>query len=126
MFKFTHSSIRKVARISPFCLALALSLPAAGQHCPISYGGADDQKPNKLYLYFPPVDDSTYPNFGSLTSPAHRFDISELSSYSGTVGALENAIFNVVSEDYCEFNVQVKLTTAFPPTTFARRNTIAV
>jgi hypothetical protein len=35
---------------------IALALPAgagAAASCPISYGSADDAKPNKLYLEFP-------------------------------------------------------------------------
>ncbi len=103
------------------------ALPAvAAPTCPISYGGADDQKPNKLYLYFPGADDASYPNFGANTSPAHRFDVTELPNYTGTVGDLRNAVTDVASDDYCEFNVQVRQTTTGPPTTFVRRNTVAV
>ncbi len=59
------------------------------QTCPISYGTLDSAKPNKLYVYFPSANDAGYPEFGVgglSTSPAHRFDISELGSYTGTAG----------------------------------------
>jgi hypothetical protein len=97
--------------------------------CPISYGTADDAKPNKLYLYFPTASDAAFPEFSSSaafpTSPV-QFNVSQLSSYTGTATDLRNAAFDVVSDDYCEFNVQVRQTTTAPPTTFARRNTVAV
>ncbi len=35
-------------------------------------------------------------------------------------------IGDVVANDYCEFNVQVRSTTATPPNTFARRNVVAI
>src|SRR6266542_5676206 len=102
---------------------------AIAQTCHISYGLADDAKPNKLYLYFPTADDTTFPEFGVgglTTSPAHAFNAGDLTNYTGNASDLRNAIFQVVSEDYCEFNVQVIQTTTAPPTTFARRNTVAV
>jgi hypothetical protein len=98
--------------------------------CPISYGAADNAKPNKVYLYFPTADDATYPEFGFgfplVTSPAHHFDASELPSYTGTTADLRDGVTNVVIDTYCEFNVQVRQTTTAPPTTFARRNTVAI
>lgn len=99
------------------------------QTCPISYGSLDSAKPNKVYLYFPAANDAGYPEFGVdglITSPAHRFDITELGSYTGTAADLRNAIFGVVTNSYCEFNVQTLQTTTSPPTTFARRNVIAI
>ncbi len=95
----------------------------------LGYGAAAGAKPNKLYLYFPTSNDSSWPEFGVgglITSPAHRFDASELTSYTGTTAALRDAVFDVVTDDYCEFNVQVIATTTAPPTTFPRRNIIAI
>ena len=119
--------------LTGFVCALGLLLGAPGAlgqgTCPISYGTADDAKPNKLYLYFPAADDATYPEFGVsglVTSPAHRFDVGDLTSYTGTAADLRNAVFQVVVDDYCEFNVQVRQTTTAPPATFARRNTVAI
>jgi len=103
--------------------------------CHISYGTAGSAKPNKLYLYFPTTDDATYPEFGTSlglppTSPAHAFNIAELPNYAAipgaTVGALRDAIFDVVTDDYCEFNVEVIQTTTAPATAAARRNTVSI
>ena len=107
-------------------LLFTMSASAAPQ-CYTSYGGV---KPNKLYLYFPPAADSTYPEFGGNgvpnTSPAHAFNIADLANYTGTADALQSAVYDVVADDYCEFNVEIIKTTTAPPTTFARRNTVAV
>jgi hypothetical protein len=106
--------------------AFAWSAPTCND---LGYNNVPHAKPNKLYLYFPPADDTAYPEFGVqglVTSPAHRFDVSELTSYTGTAAALRDAVFDVVTDDYCEFNVEVLQVTSSPPTTAARRNTIAI
>lgn len=105
---------------------LALATPACND---LGYNNVPHAKPNKLYLYFPPADDSTYLEFGVsglATSPAHRFNVAELTSYTGTAAALQSAVFDVVTDDYCEFNVEVIQVTSSPPTTAARRNTVAI
>ena len=117
--------------LKPFVVGLLLLswTSAYSQTCPISYGSLDSAKPNKVYLYFPAANDSGFPEFGVgglVTSPAHRFDITELGSYTGTAADLRDAIFGVVTNSYCEFNVQVLQTTTTPPTTFARRNVVAI
>lgn len=108
-------------------LALAPAAVAAPA-CPISYGATDDAKPNKLYLYFPAAADTTYPEFSTNANPTSNphFNPALLTSYTGTADQLRNATFDVVADDYCEFNVQVRQTQTAPPTTFARRNTVAV
>jgi hypothetical protein len=60
------------------------------------------------------------------TSPAHRFDVTELPNYTGNTTDLENAVFDVVSDDYCEFDVQVRETNIAPLNTSGRRNTVAI
>ncbi|HEX5380221.1 MAG TPA: M66 family metalloprotease [Phenylobacterium sp.] len=111
-------------------LALVAGAAQATPTCThLGYGAASSAKPNKLYLYFLAADDATYPEFGVdglITSPAHRFDVTELGSYSGTAAALRGGVFDVVTDDYCEFNVEVISTTTAPPATFARRNTVAI
>jgi hypothetical protein len=101
---------------------------AATPACPISYGSTDDAKPNKLYLYFPTANDTTYPEFSVNSVPTSpvQFNPALLTSYTGTADQLRNATFDVVSDDYCEFNVQVRQTQTAPPATFARRNTVAI
>jgi hypothetical protein len=124
----TGRARRLTRRLAVLTAALALAAPAGSQAqtCPISYGSADNAKPNKLYLYFPASDDATFPNYAALVSPARAFNTSLLTSYTGTANALRNAIHTVVVDDYCEFNVQVLQTTTAPPATFARRATVAV
>jgi hypothetical protein len=111
-----------------FLVLLTGTQTLAVPHCYTSYGGT---KPNKLYLYFPTAADVTFPEFGTPlglppTSPAHAFTIADLTSYTGTVDQLRDAVYDVVADDYCEFNVEVIKTTTAPPTTFARRNTVAI
>jgi len=102
------------------------SLMHAQPTCPISYGATDSAKPNKLYLYFPAADDSSFPNYASLVSPAKKFDITQLSSYTGNATDLKNRVQDVVTDDYCEFNVKVFQTTTAPPSSFPRRVTVAI
>lgn len=126
--RYGHKMMVVVALSLKLVIALTGSTALAAPKCPISYGAAEDAKPNKLYLYFPTADDNTYPEFGLgglITSPAHRFDPTELTGFTGTASDLRNAIFDVVTDDYCEFDVQVLQTTTPPPNTFARRNTVA-
>jgi hypothetical protein len=112
--------------------AIALALPAgasAAAQCPISYGATDDAKPNKLYLQYSAAADPSFPEYGGPgyeTSPLDPFDVSLLSSYGGTAAQLMGAVTDVVVDDYCEFNVQVRTTTSTPPTTFARREIVGI
>jgi hypothetical protein len=107
---------------------LSTSIAMATPKCvDLGYGALPGAKANKLYIYFPPADNATYPSFGTNTSPAKAFNIANLTSYTGTEAALKSGIFDVVTDDYCEFNVEVISTTSVPsgasPT---RRNVIAV
>jgi len=112
---------------------------SAQASCPIELQAIQDAKPNKLYLFFPTVDDVNFPESGctpgtvgcffddgTQVSPAKAFDIALLPSYHGTSAALQNAVRDVVTDDYCEFNVDVLATNAVAPTTFARRLTVAI
>jgi hypothetical protein len=97
--------------------------------CPLSYGTTDASKSHKLYLYFPTADDNTFPNFGANTTPARTFDVANLDATIGTTAQLRDRIYDVVADDYCEFNVQVLQTTTNPATLAsppARRSTIAI
>jgi hypothetical protein len=109
-------------------LILLSSAAIAAPQCYTSYGGT---KTNKLYLYFPTVADASYPEFGvpfglPPTSPAHAFNIADLPSYTGTAAQLRDAVYDVVADDYCEFNVEVIQTTTAPPATFPKRNTVSI
>jgi hypothetical protein len=121
----------------PLLLAF-LGQALAGPSCPIESPAIEAAKPNKLYLYFPTADDAGFPASGCtlgtascfLTNdnvqPLKAFDISTLTSYTGTVGDLRDRITDVVIDDYCEFNVKLFQTTTVPPTTFARRVTVGI
>jgi hypothetical protein len=117
--------------------AMIASSALAAPTCPFNYGPHADAKPNKLYLYFPTADDPTFrnvdppaslglPRFITSSSPLHRFDTADLPNYNGTVTELRNAISDVVTDIYCEFNVQVIQTTTVPPSTEPRRNTVGI
>src|SRR6202035_5172923 len=134
-----HLSIRRfpmrqrlVSTVAFLALGVVLvsARPArAAASCPIELGAIEDAKPNKLYLYFPAAADATYPEFGGAvdpTSPATAFNVADLASHTGTAADLQNAIRDVVIDDYCEFNVKILTTTTTPPTTFARRSTVAI
>src|SRR5690242_1523998 len=117
---------------SMLLMALAVTAQAA-PNC-YRYGGAwENNIPNKLYLYFPTASDATFPNYpqscGTPVSPAARFDVSDLDSGIGTTGQLRNAVFDVVTDAYCEFNVQVRQSTTNPDSFGSpdpRRNVVAV
>jgi len=110
----------------------------AAPSCPIESAAIEAAKPNKLYLYFPTADVSPYPPSGCTigtagcfadggnVTPVHKFDIANLTSYTGNLSDLRDRITDVVTDDYCEFNVKVIQTTSTPPTTFARRVTVAM
>lgn len=110
-------------------LALALLSLAGGAQAATCLAYNPANKANKLYLLYPTTP-LTYPSFGfsaaSATNPAAPFNAADLPSYTGTTTALRDAITHVVELDYCEFNVQVIPTATLPPTTFPRRNTVAV
>jgi len=115
-------------------LALAmtsgLSMPGwAKPACPLDTLNAT--KSHTLFLYFPTVDDPTFTNYDPTAgvSPAKAFDAADLDPNIGTTKALRNRIFDVVADDYCEFNVQVQQSTTNPetlPSPPARRNTVAI
>ena len=94
---------------------------AAAQNCPP--GATTSTRTNKLYLYFPTSADNTFPEYNSLatTSPLGAFDVADLDSGIGTTAKVRDRIFEIVTEDYCEFNVEVILTTTAPSTTGVSR-----
>jgi hypothetical protein len=103
--------------------------PALAQTCPTEDPAIDNAKSNKLFLYFPTVADSTFPNYDTLVSPAQPFDVAALSPGIGTTAQLIDEIHGIVVDDYCEFNVQVQATTTNPatlPSPPPRRSTVAI
>lgn len=121
-----------LASVGGCLLFLAANFAFAAPSCPLSYGGTDEAKPNKLFLYFPTSNDTTF-NFtstsGNVVNSAQTFDVTNLDSTIGTTAQLRDRTFDVVSDDYCEFNVKVRSTTTNPatlPSPPARRTTVAV
>ncbi len=122
--------------VRSLCLACSVTALSAGmafatpQCVDLGYGALPGAKANKLYLYFPPADDAAYPDFHvdahSATTPAHAFNVAELTNYTGTDAQLRSGIFDVVTDDYCEFNVEVLSVTAIPGGPATRRNTVAI
>ena len=137
-FRKRTSALAYGLLVPPICL-LWSGVASAQATCPIELQAIEDAKPNKLYLFFPSADDVNFPESGctpgnagcfsddpTQVTPAKAFDITLLPSYKGTADALQSAVRDVVTDDYCEFNVQVLRTTSVPPTTFPRRLTVAI
>lgn len=105
-----------VLSIAFILLSVCFTTPLITQDC-IGYAFYG-QRDNKLYLYFPTTEDSSFPEYGTpygvSTSPLMIFNVADLDSSIGTTAALRQKIFEVVTEDYCEFNVGVSMTTTAP------------
>lgn len=84
-----------------------------------SHGATTSTKGNKLFLYFPTSSDSSFEATisGVSTSPLAAFDVADLDTGLGTTTQMRDRIFEIVEEDYCEFNVEVTKTTTAPSTT---------
>ncbi|MCP4581778.1 MAG: hypothetical protein GY839_09170 [candidate division Zixibacteria bacterium] len=105
---------------------LSMFSPVIAQDCPSWVLGSE--KGNKLYLYFPTAVDNTFPEYHSSlqTSPLNPFDVSDLDATIGTTAQLRDIIFDIVTDDYCEFNVEVIMTTASPTTSGSRWQIVGV
>jgi hypothetical protein len=109
------------------CLLETASSALAATTCPA--GALATAKRQRLFLYFPTADDATYPEhgtFGVATSPLRDFDVSDLDSGIGTTAALRNRIFELVTDDYCEFSVKVESSTTMPPQTDPRWQIVGI
>ena len=94
---------------------------AAGDICPA--WAVNMAKGNSLYLYMPTSDDSSFPAHPNGTAgytPLRDFDIADLDSGVGSTADLRDRILDVVTDDYCEFNVGVTATTTNPSPSVAR------
>jgi hypothetical protein len=96
-----------------------------GQDCP--FGALSTPKNSILYLYFPTSADSTFPQYSSYnTSPLDPFDVADLDSSIGTTAQLRDRIWELVTQDYCEFSVQVVQTTSNPGPTADRWQIVGI
>ncbi len=129
---FMKSTLRFALGAGVSALCCAVLSPTAALAAPtcynLGYGGVASAKPNKLYLYMPTAADAAFGEFGigQNTSPLGAFDASTLTNYTGTTAALRDRIFDIVVDDYCEFNVEVLQTTTTPPGTAARRRVVGI
>ncbi len=108
----------KIQHLYGTLLLLAIAMTGLnGQNCPP--GATTSAKGNQLYLYFSTASDATFPeyNASAQTSPLGAFNVSDLDNTIGTTAQLRNRIFQIVTEDFCEFNVEVIMTTTSPNTT---------
>lgn len=94
--------------------ATAIVSEAWAQQCPES--ALMRPKGNTVYLYFPTSSDNTFPEYddNADTSPLGAFDVGDLDSGIGSTADLRDRIFEIVTDDYCEFNVEIIQTTSNP------------
>jgi len=121
--------MKSILKTIVFLLLLFVSANARSQNC--SEGSATSVKHHKIYLYFPPADDATFPEFGTTqgygpTSPLKKFDVADLDAGIGSTDDLINQILNVVAEDYCEFDVKVVATKTKPAPTEAQWDVVGI
>ncbi len=113
----------RLLRLALLLLAVFSSASLAAPTCP-SYI-LSQPKGNSLYLYFATASDSSFPNYdGAIgtgtTSPLAVFDVADLDSGIGTTAQLRSRIFDLVVDDYCEFNVNITSATTAPSPTESR------
>ena len=100
----------------------------AGDICP-SWAVALAKSSN-LYLYMPTADDTSFPAHPDGTpsdyTPLRKFDIADLDSAVGTTAALRDRILDIVTDDYCEFDMRVSATTTNPSPTVARWQIVGI
>lgn len=102
-------------------------IDANAQSCPAS--ALARPKGNTVYLYFPTAEDAGYPEhgaFGVNTSPLADFNVADLDAGIGTTAQLRQRIFEIVTDDFCEFSVEVILTTTSPTPAEARWQVLGI
>lgn len=83
-------------------------------------------KSQALYVYFPTATDSTFPEFSpGDTSPIDPFTMANHDNTINT-GQVRSRAFELMQAAYCEFDVNVKLTTAVPAPTETRWQVIGI
>jgi len=109
--------MKNLSFLTIFIISLIFTQDVLSQDC--SHGATTSTKGNTLLLYFPTSSDATFEATISAvsTSPLEPFDVADLSTGIGTTTQLRERIFDVVTEDFCEFNVDVNQTTTAPSTT---------
>lgn len=98
-------------------LSLFLAVPA--QAASVDCQAARSEAELSLYLYFPSEEDAAFPAEikGTTTSPIPAFDASNLDPDAGSTAEYRAAIAERVRRDFCEFDVEVIVTTDSDGTT---------
>lgn len=120
---------RGILTLFQYCMValilICIALPVNGAiQCPNS--ALSRPKGNSLYLYFPTVQDTVWTGFtssagsGASVTPVELFDVADLDSGIGTTAQLRTRIFELVTDHYCEFNIDVQSTTTRPSPTEAQ------
>jgi hypothetical protein len=100
---------------------------AAGDICPV--WAVNTPRDNSLFLYMPTADDTSFPAHPDGTAgytPLRDFDVADLDSAVGSTDDLRNRILDLVTDDYCEFNVGVSATTTNPSPSVARWQIVGI
>lgn len=124
MSRSVRSLRRNLVALAFLGLGLASADAQAAPDCPSAV--LNTAKGNQLFLYFATVGDSTFPSYATddltsgATSPLAPFKVSDLDSSIGTTAQLRDRVFEIVADDYCEFNVKVNATTSMPSPSAAR------
>lgn len=93
-------------------VAAAASAPVVAQTCPA--GVVATPKSSTLYVFFPTAIDATFPSYlGEPTSPVNPFTMASHDPTLSTAAVRQQA-FELVQAGYCEFDIDVRLTTAVP------------
>lgn len=126
-----HLNSRGFLCVSACLAVLSIPAPSAAQiTCPTgALSTSSNPKNSKLFLWFPTTAQASYPEHGTTgvaTSPLAAFNVNDLDSSIGTTAQLRNRIFELVTDDYCEFSVEVIQTTTTPPQTDPRWQIVGV
>ncbi|HYR30117.1 MAG TPA: outer membrane beta-barrel protein, partial [Thermoanaerobaculia bacterium] len=95
-----------------FIVAAAAAAPSIAQTCPA--GVVATPKSSTMYLFFPTAADSTFPSYGGKpTSPVNPFT---MASHDATIStsAVRNRVQELMRAGFCEFDVDIALTTTVP------------
>jgi hypothetical protein len=116
--------------LSLLLLTVGVSWPIWAQDCPAS--ALARPKGNTFFLVFATSDDASYPEHGAdcgagtSTSPLADFDVADLDSTIGTTEQLRQRIFELMTDDYCEFNVEVRRVASVPTPTDPRWQVVGI
>ena len=74
----------KVLIARAFLFTIAAGTLFSQPKCPLCHDASDSAKPNSIHQSFQAADDATFPNYAPNVSPAKKFDITQLPSYTAS------------------------------------------